>query len=213
MSDDEVSFAELDAILKKTKKAKKAPETIQPRKPKKVPPSTPAPTFLDMEEHKLKDEDEVVSTVETVGVVEQVDVPEEVAEVAEVAEVTVKPKKTNKKAIDKIVADVKKQNPQKVVEVADEPSPDIEYVLKTHTKYDLNWYYVKEKFVRLKRWIFSPWRMYVNWWNKKFNKAVVKEDDLWETIEKNSDVGGNKIIADEIKRNVDKRILEKRNNK
>jgi hypothetical protein len=187
----EVSSDELDFIKKKTTKARKSPETMKPHRPKEVPPSAPAPTLDVKEEEPVK-------------------------------KVVVK-KVVSKKTTDKIVEDIKKQNPQKKAPVVvDINRGDIEYVLKTHTKYDLNWYYIKEKFVGLKRWIFSPWRRYCNWWNKKFNQpknthflAVrelspgYKEEDLWETLEKNSDVGGNKIIANEIKRNMDKQLLNK----
>lgn len=175
----EVSSDELDFIKKKTTKARKSPETMKPHRPKEVPPSAPAPTLDVKEEEPVK-------------------------------KVVVK-KVVSKKTTDKIVEDIKKQNPQKKAPVVvDINRGDIEYVLKTHTKYDLNWYYIKEKFVGLKRWIFSPWRMYCNWWNKKFNRPKVNlEINLWETLEKNSDVGGNKIIADEIKRNMDKQLLNK----
>lgn len=64
-------------------------------------------------------------------------------------------------------------------------SPDIEFVLKTYTKYDINWYYLREKFVALKKWIFSPWRRYSDWWNRKFNAPVVKEKELLNTLNQN----------------------------
>jgi hypothetical protein len=183
----EVSSDELDFIKKKTTKAKKSPETMKPHRPKEVPPSTPAPTV------------KVVETVKKVAV----------------------KKVVSKKVVDKITEDIKKQNPQKPAPVVvDINRGDIEYVLRTHTKYDLNWYYIKEKFVGLKRWIFSPWRRYCNWWNKKFNSPKIvmpkhdkrilpKEDDLWETLEKNSDVGGNKIVADEIRKNIERKLMNK----
>lgn len=66
-----------------------------------------------------------------------------------------------------------------------EKNPEIEFVLRTYTKYDVNWYYLREKFVALKRWIFSPWRRYSDWWNRKFNSAQVKEKELLSTLNQN----------------------------
>jgi len=55
-----------------------------------------------------------------------------------------------------------------------EPTPEIEYVIRSSSKYDLNWYYAKEKFIGFKNWLFTPWRMYSNWWNKNFNTPKIK---------------------------------------
>ena len=63
---------------------------------------------------------------------------------------------------------ITKKEPEKVV-IVQQKKPEIDYVLKTVTKYDLNWYYLKEKLVRFKRWFFTPYTLYAQWFNKKFN--------------------------------------------
>jgi hypothetical protein len=110
-----------------------------------------------------------------------------------------------KKEQEKIVEEIKKIEPKKEIPVVIEKSPDIEFVLKTVVRYDLNWYYLKEKLMRFKRWIFTPYTLYANWFNKKFNspkptpKALTIED-LYEDLPNME----KKIHAD-----VDKMIKEK----
>lgn len=80
----------------------------------------------------------------------------------------------------KIMKAIKKQEQPKP-EIIDVPikSPDIEYTIKTMTRFDLNWYYMKEKLMKFKRWMFSPYTLYSNWFNKKFNspKPVMPQHD------------------------------------
>jgi hypothetical protein len=79
-------------------------------------------------------------------------------------------KKSVKKLQDKVLADIKKQEFIRPSVLIPEKTPDIEYVLTTTTKFDLNWYYLKERFIALKRWLLSPYRRYENWFNESFNK-------------------------------------------
>lgn len=91
-------------------------------------------------------------------------------------------KKEVKKEQEKIVKAVKAlEAPKEPVKIEIVKTPDIEYEFKRVTKFDLNWYYVKEKFVRFKKWLFSPYTLYANWFNKKFNSPT--DDDVKELME------------------------------
>lgn len=108
-----------------------------------------------------------------------------------------KPKPIKKEALVeqvKIMKAIKKQEQPKpeIIDVSIK-SPEIEYTIKTMTRFDLNWYYMKEKLMKFKRWILSPYTLYSNWFNKKFNspKPVKEEnifpediEDLYEEIKK-----------------------------
>lgn len=189
----QVSEDELNSILKKTSKKKKGADTVEPHSMEDVPPPTPAIQdipFLDLKPEKVKP-----------------DTP--------IAEIKKKPStKISKKEAEKILVAVKKPldanhalySPLAPMVVPNDPY--LEYVLKTHTKYDLNWYFIKEKFVGFKGWLFSPWRMYCNWWNKTFNlKHVAVEEvvpvdleDLFEDL-KNQEAAelGWKILDKDFK--------------
>jgi hypothetical protein len=128
-----------------------------------------------------------------------------------------------KKEQEKIVEDIKNLEPKKEKVVIIDKSPEIEFVLKTVTKYDLNWYYLKEKLMAFKRWILSPYTRYANWFNKKFNspKIVIPEydkrilpkqltmDDLYEDLpnmQKQIHNDVNKIIAERTKIKIIKEV-------
>lgn len=91
-------------------------------------------------------------------------------------------KKEVKKEQEKIVQAIKNLEPKKP-EIKLEPTktPDIEYEFKKVTKFDLNWYYLKEKFIRFKRWLGTPYRIYVTWFNKKFNSP--SDEDIKEFMD------------------------------
>lgn len=88
-------------------------------------------------------------------------------------------KRTPKKSLDSKKDKESKELVKKAIDLAPKPkpapiekpvkTPDIEFVLRSTTKYDLNWYYLKEKFVKLKKWVLTPYTMYANWFNKSFN--------------------------------------------
>jgi hypothetical protein len=85
-------------------------------------------------------------------------------------------KKELKKEQEKIVQAIKNLEPEKPeIKLENIKTPDIEYEFKKVTKFDLNWYYLKEKFVRFKKWLGTPYRMYVAWFNKKFNSPSDKD--------------------------------------
>ena len=124
-----------------------------------------------------------------------------------------------KKEQEKIVEDIKNLEPKKEKIIVIEKTPDIEYVLKTVTRYDLNWYYFKEKLVAFKRWIFSPYTRYANWFNKKFNspKYVVTDykskqltmEDLYEDLpnmQKQIHNDVNKVISERTKIKIIKEV-------
>ena len=164
-SPSQVSDDELNSILKKTSKKKKGVESVEPHSitPEDVPPAIPDVQdipFLDLKPEKVKP-----------------DTP--------ISEIKKKPStKISKKEAEKILTAAKKPLPASrelhppLAPMVVPNDPYLEYVLKTHTKFDLNWYFIKEKFVGLKRWIFSPWRMYCNWWNKKFNSGTVVAEEV-----------------------------------
>ena len=91
----------------------------------------------------------------------------------------------NKSAVKKLEEDIKKEiiKPP-VVNVLNIKTPDIDYVIKEVTRYDLNWYYIKHKFTLFKRWLFSPYTRYVNWWNTKFNIPVIKKPSIIQDYKK-----------------------------
>jgi hypothetical protein len=102
-------------------------------------------------------------------------------------------KKPTKKAEEDIIKTLKKIEPKKEeIIIPVEKTPDIEYIIKETSRFDLNWYFIKEKFIRFKHWLISPYTRYVNWFNKKFNSPkVLKEEifpenveDLYEEIKK-----------------------------
>jgi hypothetical protein len=122
-----------------------------------------------------------------------------------------------KKEQEKIVEDIKNLEPKKEKTVVIEKTPDIEYVLKTVTRYDLNWYYFKEKLVAFKRWIFSPYTRYANWFNKKFNKPKEKVvtfkqytmEDLYEDLpnmQKQIHNDVNKVISERTRKVIIKEV-------
>jgi len=100
-------------------------------------------------------------------------------------------KRSPKKSLDLKKDKETKDLEKKAVELAPKPkpapiekpvkTPDIEFVLRSTTKYDLNWYYMKEKFVALKKWILTPYTLYANWFNRSFNtpkpKQVIKTNE------------------------------------
>lgn len=91
-------------------------------------------------------------------------------------------KKEVKREQEKIVKAIKSIEPVKPetkIEVI--KTPEIEYEFKKVTRFDLNWYYVKEKFVKFKKWLISPYRHYENWFNKTFNSPSDK--DVKELLE------------------------------
>lgn len=94
-------------------------------------------------------------------------------------------KKEVKKEQEKIVKAVKTfEPPKELKKIEFVKTPDIDYEFKRVTKFDLNWYYIKEKFIKLKKWLFSPYTMYANWFNKKFNSPSQKDiDELLELME------------------------------
>jgi len=80
--------------------------------------------------------------------------------------------------------ETKKEIVDRVEEIKTEEKikrPYIEYSNKETTRYDLNWYYLKEQYVNFVRWLWSPYTHYVIWFNKTFNK--VKEDMTEELTE------------------------------
>lgn len=95
-------------------------------------------------------------------------------------------KKETKKEQEKIVKQIKENEPKKEVkQPITEKTPDIEYVLKTVTKYDINWYYLKEKLVKFEKWLISPYTRYANWFNRSFNPPKPKPitvEDLYEDL-------------------------------
>lgn len=98
-------------------------------------------------------------------------------------------KKEVKKEQEKIVKALKNNEPITLIKTPEEiiKIPELELVLKIKTKYDLNWYFIKEKFIALKKWIFSPYTIYANWFNKKFNPPKPKPitiEDLYEDLPK-----------------------------
>jgi hypothetical protein len=122
-----------------------------------------------------------------------------------------------KKEQEKIVEDIKNLEPKKEKIVVYEKTPDIEYVLKTVTRYDLNWYYLKEKLMAFKRWILSPYTMYANWFNKSFNKPKEKVvtfkqytiEDLYEDLpnmEKQIHNDVNKVISERTRKVIIKEV-------
>lgn len=101
--------------------------------------------------------------------------------------------KETKKEQEKIVKAIKIFEPKKVnTPIKIEPSQELELVLRTVTRYDINWFYLKTKLVKFKKWVFSPYTKYVNWFNKKFNNVnyeklgivdhFVTIDELYENI-------------------------------
>jgi hypothetical protein len=112
-------------------------------------------------------------------------------------------KKSTKKAEEDIIKTLKQIEPKKEeVIIPVEKTPDIEYVIKETSRFDLNWYFIKEKFIRFKRWLISPYTRYANWFNKKFNSPkVLKEeifpenvDDLFEEIKKDFKPNVSKLM-------------------
>jgi hypothetical protein len=92
-----------------------------------------------------------------------------------IEEKPIKPvKKEVKKIQNKIVKDIQNHEPQnEIKEIVKEKTPDIEYVLKSVTRYDLNWYYLKEKLMKFKKIILTPYKLYENWFNRNFNKSKI----------------------------------------
>lgn len=86
----------------------------------------------------------------------------------------------------------KKKNSAPAPSVKPVKSPDLEYILKETTRYDLNWYYMKEKLVAFKKWFLTPYTLYANWFNKKFNSPkIVKsvpEIEMEEDFESMEDI-------------------------
>lgn len=121
-------------------------------------------------------------------------------------------KKEVKKEQEKIVKDIKKIETVKEIKVIPEKTPEIEYVIKTVTRYDLNWYYLKEKLVAFKKWLLTPYRLYANWFNKKFNKPKSKQlkiEDLYEDLpkmEKQIHEDANKIILERTRKVIIKEV-------
>lgn len=76
---------------------------------------------------------------------------------------------SQKLAVKKLVDDVKKEIKTPVVNVLNIKTPDIDYTIKETTRYDINWFYLKEKFIRFKRWCFTPYTRYTVWFNRIFN--------------------------------------------
>jgi hypothetical protein len=118
-----------------------------------------------------------------------------------------------KKEQEKILKDIKKIEPQKEVKpIIIEKTPEIEYVIKTVTKYDLNWYYLKEKLVKFKKWCLKPYTLYANWFNKKFNKPKPKQltiEDLYEDLpkmEKQIHEDVNKVLSERTRKIIIKEV-------
>jgi|WetSurMetagenome_2_1015567.scaffolds.fasta_scaffold36828_2 hypothetical protein len=133
----------------------------------------------------LLDEDEVESLVKSSIKREKKKLPEKIIPLP-MENPTPKPvKKEVKKEQDKIVKAIKNLEPPKPeIKFEVVKTPEIEYEFKRVTKFDLNWYYVKEKFVMFKRWLFTPYRLYSDWFNKKFNLPSKKDiDELLELME------------------------------
>jgi hypothetical protein len=116
-------------------------------------------------------------------------------------------KKEVKKEQEKIVKQIKENEPKKEVKQSiPEKTPDIEYVLKTVTKYDVNWYYLKEKLVKFEKWLLTPYTLYANWFNRSFNPPKPKPitiEDLYEDLpemERKIHLEVNKIIRENIQK-------------
>lgn len=133
----------------------------------------------------LLDEDEVESLVKSSIKREKKKLPEKIAPLPMEKPAPKPVKKEVKKEQDKIIKAIKSIEPLKEpVKIEIEKTPEIEYEFKRVTKFDLNWYYIKEKFVKLKRWLFTPYRIYSEWFNKKFNSPSKKDmDELLELME------------------------------
>lgn len=98
-------------------------------------------------------------------------------------------KKTVKKLQEKIVKDIKKIEPEKIEKVElPIKTPDIEYVLRSTTKFDFNYYYLKEKLMKVKRWILSPYRLYEVWFNKTFNNLNYVSSSQKQVIQLNEGI-------------------------
>jgi hypothetical protein len=86
-------------------------------------------------------------------------------------------KPISKKAIKKIEKDaVNLAIPAKHNIPVEAPTPEIEFVLKAVTRYELNWFYFKKLFVKFEKWLISPYTRYEVWFNKSFNTP--KKDDI-----------------------------------
>jgi hypothetical protein len=133
----------------------------------------------------LLDEDEVESLVKSSIKREKKKLPEKIIPLPMEKPAPKPVKKEVKKEQDKIVKAIKNLEPPKPeIKIEVVKTPDIEYEFKRVTKFDLNWYYIKEKFVRLKRWLFTPYRLYSDWFNKKFNSPSKKDmDELLDLME------------------------------
>jgi hypothetical protein len=92
-------------------------------------------------------------------------------------------KKPIKKSIDKkdikklentVIKSIHKPEIEKPVKTSEEKTPEIEYIIKKTTKFDLNWFYLKKLFVKFERWLISPYTKYTIWFNKKFNNPVIE---------------------------------------
>lgn len=100
---------------------------------------------------------------------------EEIPEEEVIKPIKVKPvKKPMKKAELDIIKTLKKvEKPQLASDIKSEVYPDIEYIIKENSKFDLNWYYIKELSSNFKKWILSPYTRYANWFNNKFNTPKI----------------------------------------
>jgi hypothetical protein len=99
-------------------------------------------------------------------------------------------KKADKKEGEKlkkvVIKEIKEENenrPEAPVEII--KTPDIEYIITETTKYDVNWFALKQMFVKFERWLISPWTKYKRWWNRVVNH-IIEED--WKTTDNLNDL-------------------------
>jgi len=99
-------------------------------------------------------------------------------------------KKPMKKSELDIIKTLQKEvKPQPIVNIQSDIHPDIEFIIKSNSKFDLNWYYIKEIFSNFKKWVFSPYTKYANWFNKKFNSPKISSLALNELSPEYQDNG------------------------
>jgi hypothetical protein len=79
----------------------------------------------------------------------------------------------DKKKIEKDA--VKLAVPEKHKISEEPPTPDIEYIITSKVRYDINWFYLKKLFTRFEKWLISPYRRYEKWFNATFNNPKLEE--------------------------------------
>lgn len=108
-------------------------------------------------------------------------------------------KEIKKKPIMEIVKTVEskplqEETKEKIIEKIEEIKKEelIEYSIKEVTKYDLNWYFMKEKYFAAWYWFWSPYTKYVKWFNESFNKDYYPQRELpkeeWQTSDNLEDL-------------------------